>query len=210
MTKSRLYAKCTRPLLERVPARFYLGRQVEAAILDAVTVHGVAPGAPCLCCERDYEDKVANHVRDVTRGRSSEAPAKPKRARLEDAPCYAALLAESRARGLPLLYGTDITDHDRWDLATRHARGERAGFAWCLRESGTQLIQARINDGHLGAETAATDVQGVQRAFSGPLLWYVCRGTAFETIAPVTFEQALEWIRHECHKIKDAKEGVPT
>jgi len=58
-------------------------------------------------------------------------------------PAYAAMLAASKATGLPRSFATDLTKHDRSALAQTPLTDS---FAWALYDAGTHLVWSRKHD----------------------------------------------------------------
>lgn len=97
-----------------------------------------------------------------------------------DSPVYPVLLAESKRVGWPVSFATDLTEHDQRFLRKRKPEWP---FVWCLRESGTHVIDLAETP-TVGAsrhrQTIAGMVHSIIRAFDGEgsTHFYVWDGTA--------------------------------
>jgi len=97
-------------------------------------------------------------------------------------PAYAAMLAASKATGLPRSFETDLTKHDR--AALTHWLPTEP-FAWALYDAGTHLVWSRQR--HQSKLTSAELCQSVDEIFSGcRWFWWDGRSLTVSSAAEVT------------------------
>lgn len=91
---------------------------------------------------------------------------------------YAALVAESKRVGWPARFETDLTTHNRAELATRPVS---LPFAWVLYAGGTCLIFAQR--GRIDRRSYAHDMPGYCReSFGSDCRWYFWTGDRLEEV----------------------------